>query len=231
MTIETTPLSDTLYAAPSGGEAQEPAKSQEPAKAEEPKAADAVETKEPAKEVEPKVEEPAKEGDKAKAEEPKADDKPKEAEPFKLELDEKLGVDEPTKSGIEGLINKARDPNSDIKKDVEGFVKSYKERQESAIIEAIDKQIGDWNEELRSDKEFGGVKFDENVKVVQKVVDRFGGKELKEELEKTGMGSNPKLVKALYNIGKIMSEDKVFRGGDEKPAPKALPDLLYNNSK
>ena len=73
----------------------------------------------------------------------------------------------------------------------------------------------------------GGTKFEDNCKIVQKVVEKFGGKELAEELERTGMGSNPQLVRAFHKIGTTMKSDEMFTGGAEKPQPKSLPDLIY----
>jgi hypothetical protein len=57
-----------------------------------------------------------------------------------------------------------------------------------------------------------GVDKDANIALVDKTVERFGGQELIEELEKLGLTRNPVSMQMFYNIGKAMSEAALVEG-------------------
>lgn len=61
-------------------------------------------------------------------------------------------------------------------------------------------------EELK--KEFGSA-FDNRIELAKRAVTNFGGQELKDYLNETGLGNDPKLVKIFANIGKALLEDSV----------------------
>lgn len=73
-------------------------------------------------------------------------------------------------------------------------------------------QQGKWQEATKSDAEFGGEKFDENLGLASKALDKFGTPELKEALVSTGAGNHPEFVRLLYRVGKAMGEDGVGAG-------------------
>lgn len=63
-------------------------------------------------------------------------------------------------------------------------------------------------ESLKTDKDFGGAKYDESMRHVQRAVAKYGDPELAKFLD-AGAGDNPALVKAWARIGKDLAEDKV----------------------
>jgi hypothetical protein len=72
-------------------------------------------------------------------------------------------------------------------------------RQESNVIE----------EKLREE---WGRAYDRNIAFAQRAVEALGGPGLKEELNKTGMGNNPKLIKTFAKAGKLLAEAQMISG-------------------
>ena len=56
---------------------------------------------------------------------------------------------------------------------------------EQKAIDAFDQLTNEWREAAKNDKEYGGDKFDENVKIAQAAVDKYGTSELKRSEEHT----------------------------------------------
>ena len=87
----------------------------------------------------------------------------------------------------------------------------------------------EWISQLKNDKEFGGANFEANVQVAQNAIEQFGGEELKQALDMSGMGNNPALVKMFAQVGRQISEAPVVDG--KAPTREAsLADVLYSNS-
>lgn len=88
--------------------------------------------------------------------------------------------------------------------------------------EAHAKMVESWVEQVKTDPEIGGDKFDENVAVARKALETFGTPELKDVLNATGLGNHPAVLKAFYKAGKAISEDG-FVPGQPKSATSADP--------
>lgn len=99
-------------------------------------------------------------------------------------------------------------------------------RANEAAREQIASQMQQWNESLRTDPDFGGAKFNENVAVAQKAVQAFGSPELTQVLNETGLGNHPALVKAFHQIGKAISEDR-FVQGNQSSGPRSAGQIMY----
>lgn len=70
-----------------------------------------------------------------------------------------------------------------------------------------------------------GSAFDENTTLVDRAIKQFGTPELQKELDDSGRGNSPALVKAFLAIGKAMAEDKFVTGG--AAGDKRKPGELY----
>lgn len=77
--------------------------------------------------------------------------------------------------------------------------------------------VESWVEQVKTDKEIGGDKLNENLAVARKAVDAFGTPELKDFLNATGLGNHPALIKAFYKAGKAISEDAFVKGTTKGP--------------
>jgi hypothetical protein len=87
---------------------------------------------------------------------------------------------------------------------------------------AIDKAITGWVDATKADKALGGEKLTENLAVAEKALAAFGTPELRKLLGNydakanpngTGLGNHPEVIRAFFNAGKAISEDKFVPGG------------------
>ena len=92
-------------------------------------------------------------------------------------------------------------------------------------LEDFDKQVDDWLNEAKADKEIGGDNFDQNIAIAGKAIEAFGDDTLKELLDKSGFGNHPSFIKAFYNAGKQLSEAPVLKGA-EAAAEMSLADAI-----
>lgn len=86
-----------------------------------------------------------------------------------------------------------------------------------------------WETDARSDKEFGGPQFDQNLATAKKAIDHFATPELRQMLDETGVGNHPELIRAFYRAGKMLEEAPVL-GTTSGGAKKSLAQALYGNS-
>lgn len=103
--------------------------------------------------------------------------------------------------------------------------------REQAIATYVEERSQQWLKEVENDKEIGGTALKQNVELAARVVDRFGDPELKAELNKTGFGNHPKLVRLLTRIGKAMQEDQLVQPGAVPAAGRSRESLYYPNHK
>lgn len=91
---------------------------------------------------------------------------------------------------------------------------------------AWQKQVTEWAETVKADKELGSV---ESIGNAQKAMDQFGTPELKQYLNDSGLGNHPELFRIFSRIGKAMSEDGFVGGSGENARSSA--DILFDKSK
>lgn len=96
-------------------------------------------------------------------------------------------------------------------------------------VEQHAKLVESWVETVKTDKDIGGDKLDENLAVARKALEAFGTPELRDVLNATGFGNHPEIIKAFFKAGKAISEDGMVRGsaktGDSDPAKKLFPNM------
>jgi len=201
-------------AAPAGAE---PAPASDPAPAPASDPAPEGKPADPAKE--PEVDNA---GEKDKAKEPeKKDEKPVVPEKYEFKAPE----------GVEQLDPQALAVFEPIAKELglsqeqaQKLVDIYPQIQQQQA-ELWSKQVTDWGEQVKADKEIGGDKLTASVGQAQKALDQFGTPALREYLHTSGLGNHPELVRAFAKVGKMMSEDKIImpnQGGQRSAA-----DILY----
>lgn len=94
--------------------------------------------------------------------------------------------------------------------------------------EAHAQLVETWTEQVKTDKDIGGDKLDENLGVARKAIDTFGSPELKALLNSTGLGNHPEVVKLAFKVGKAISEDR-FVTGSPKGAETDMAKKLFPN--
>jgi hypothetical protein len=66
-------------------------------------------------------------------------------------------------------------------------------------------------ESIKELKNDFGLAYDQKVESARRAVTEFGGQELKDVLDQTGLGNNPTIVKAFAQVGEYLSEDKLVK--------------------
>lgn len=87
-----------------------------------------------------------------------------------------------------------------------------------AQLAVVDARNAEWERTARADKEFGGEKFEENIAVAKRALERFGSPELGKYLAETGLGNHPELIRLCWKAGRLLGEDPQpdDRGGGPK---------------
>lgn len=107
-----------------------------------------------------------------------------------------------------------------------GLAKKYGMNQENATsllkdaaqilnrldTETVTRQIDEWIDQSRNDREFGGTALNANLAIAKKALDTYGTPEIRQLLEATGLGNNPELIRFFYRVGKTLAEDGVVTG-------------------
>jgi len=98
-------------------------------------------------------------------------------------------------------------------------------------VDAFNQLMNDWSEQSKNDKEFGGDSFNENVKIAQTAVNKFGTPELKQLLEEHGVGNHPEVIRFMYKVGKLTQEDVPGNTGQQSSPAMDRVSALYPNDR
>jgi len=104
-------------------------------------------------------------------------------------------------------------------------------KEYQTAIQAQHKQkIEQWGNDTRIDKEIGGDKFNENVALSHGIIEKFATPQLKEELNNTGFGNHPEVVRLFSKVAKElnMMNDKLIQAGSPAAPTKQSKDVLYD---
>jgi len=168
------------------------------------------------------------------AEAKSAEEKPKPEVPESYEFPEDLGLTEEDKAKYTELLKK-HGATQEAANDLIEHIKQQAKAVQEAGVKAWYDQVKKWGEEAEKHKEYGGPKFEENLKtVILPVLNKFGDEQLIQELDQTGFGNNPRLLAFLYRVGKeIGVEAKFVEGrqgsGDEENILKTLYPTMFKD--
>ncbi len=191
----------------------------------------AVEQKPVSAEVKPAEARPA---ETKPVEQKSAEEKPKPEIPESYEFPEDLGLTEEDKAKYTELLKK-HGATQEAANDLIEHIKQQAKAVQEAGVKAWYDQVKKWGEEAEKHKEYGGPKFEENLKtVILPVLNKFGDEQLIQELDQTGFGNNPRLLAFLYRVGKeIGVEAKFVEGrqgsGDEENILKTLYPTMFKD--
>ncbi|KFB89620.1 peptidase [Serratia grimesii] len=164
----------------------------------------------------------AEKAEKETADKLKKDDKPAAPEKYEFAAPEGQELDANALSVFEPIAKELGLTQAQAQK----LVDIYPQIQQQQA-EAWSKQIAEWGEQVKADKEIGGDKFNASVGAAQRALDQFGNPELREYLNASGLGNHPALVRFCAKVGKSMAEDSFVvpnQGGQRSAA-----DILYGN--
>jgi hypothetical protein len=91
-----------------------------------------------------------------------------------------------------------------------------------------------WLTAVQTDKELGGEKLSETIKLSKLAMDKFAPGEthpFRQHLNETGLGNHPDVVRTMVMIGKAMAEDKPLGGLTAPEGKKTLAERMYPDLK
>jgi hypothetical protein len=96
-------------------------------------------------------------------------------------------------------------------------------------IDDFNQLKSDWRDLSKNDGEFGGDKFDENVKIAQSAISKYGTSELKQLLEDHGVGNHPEVIRFMVRVGQTLKEDVPGSTGGTPTKAEDAVSILYPN--
>ncbi len=146
------------------------------------------------------------EGQEPEGKEPEGKE-PESKEPVDYKFPENFTEDLMSKDEATELLKKhnaSQEALDDLVPVISKVAEKMKEQSEKMWRE----QVSKWAEESANDKDFGGDKYDENIKtVIRPVIDKWGSPELVDILDQTGMAEHPAIMRFLFRIGQDVSKD------------------------
>lgn len=142
---------------------------------------------------------------------------------YEFKMPEGIDLDEDSANEFKAIAKELKLP-----KDAAQKVVDLAAKREQARADAFVKQVKDWGEAVKADKELG---TPENLAACRKTIETFGTPELRTMLETSGMGNHPEVVRFVTAISKVLSEDKFIAGRDGGNAqPRSLEERLYGKT-
>lgn len=96
-------------------------------------------------------------------------------------------------------------------------------------VDDFNQLMSDWQTQSKTDKEFGGDKYDENVKIARSAVNKYGTPELKQLLEDHGVGNHPEVIRFMVRVGHTLKEDVPGSVGGANSKAADRVSILYPN--
>lgn len=154
---------------------------------------------------------------------PKAQE-PQVPESYDLQMPEGIELDKAAAEEFTAIAKELKLDQSSAQK-----LADIAAKQQQRQVEAHAKLVESWVEQVKTDKEIGGDKLEENLGIARKALDTFGTPELKDVLNASGLGNHPEVIKAFLKAGKAISEDRFVtgaaKGNDTDPAKKLFPNM------
>lgn len=157
------------------------------------------------------------------------DGKPQGApEKYDLKVPDGMTLDEAALAEFDPIARELNLSNEQAQKLADVYSKRMAEvaqKQQESWKETTAK----WVDDVKADKEIGGQNLDTSVRHAQAALTKFGTPELRAQMDATGMGNHPELVRVFARIGKAMAEDSFVQssrdGAQADPAKKMFPSM------
>lgn len=131
---------------------------------------------------------------------------------YKFDVPEGVKLDEESVSEFRKFAFENKIPTELANKLIGFNLQIQKKATERAISEFNQKVDNGRKESERVLKGEWTTNYDQNVALAQRVANKYLPENIKKYLNDSGFGDNPELVKAFYEIGKVLSEDTLAVG-------------------
>lgn len=127
---------------------------------------------------------------------------------YEFEVPEGVEADAEVLEEFKGLARDLKLSQEDAQKLADLSAKVEVKRQEAFKAQQVQ-----WIDAAKTDKEFGGEQFAENLAVAKRALDAFAPPEMRQLLTDSGLGNHPEVIRCFVRIGKQISEDGTFPAG------------------
>lgn len=104
------------------------------------------------------------------------------------------------------------------------FEAQASQEKEAQTLAAQREQIRQWANETKAQY---GAGLETEITFALRAADAFGGPELRNLLEETGLGNHPVMIRTLSGIGRAISEEACPGGKPSAPQDKTFSEALY----
>jgi len=157
-------------------------------------------------------------------------------ETYTFEPPEGLELDAETKGKIEAFADQAREMGLSQKQYqslIEYDINRAQQLNEAAV-ESWNGRVEDWRKSAKADKEIGGEKFAENLKVAESAIKQFGDADLRALLKSPSpenpnglaIGNHPAVLRFLNRVGKAIADPGLLQG-DAAPQTEGTLKRMY----
>lgn len=157
-------------------------------------------------------------------------------ETYAFEPPEGLDLDDETKGRIEAFADTAREMGL-TQKQYQSLIEYDLNRAQQlndVAVESWDRQVEGWRKSAKADKEIGGEKFAENLKVAESAIKQFGDPDLRALLKSPSpenpnglaIGNHPAVLRFLNRVGKAIADPKLLQG-DAAPQTEGTLKRMY----
>lgn len=157
-------------------------------------------------------------------------------EKYAFEPPEGLDLDDETKGRIEAFADTAREmglTQTQYQSLIEYDLNRAQQLNDVAV-ESWDRQVESWRKSAKADKEIGGEKFAENLKVAESAIKQFGDPDLRALLKSPSpenpnglaIGNHPAVLRFLNRVGKAIADPTLLQG-DAAPQTEGTLKRMY----
>jgi len=157
-------------------------------------------------------------------------------ETYTFEPPEGLELDDETKGRIDAFADTAREMGL-TQKQYQSLIEydiNRAQQLNDVAVESWDRQVEDWRKSAKADKEIGGEKFAENLKVAESAIKQFGDPDLRALLKSPSpenpsglaISNHPAVLRFLNRVGKAIADPGLLQG-DAAPQTEGTLKRMY----
>ena len=155
---------------------------------------------------------------------------------YAFEPPEGRDLDDETKGRIDAFADTARDMGltQDQYQALIEYDINRAQQLNDVAVESWDRQVDGWRQSAKADKEIGGEKFAENLKVAENALKQFGDPDLRalfkspspENPGGLAVGNHPAMLRFLNRVGKAIADPALLQG-DAAPQTEGTLKRMY----
>lgn len=147
-------------------------------------------------------------------------------EKYELKLGETNLVDSSYLETFQNYAKEAKLSNDQAQQilDREVYAMSEYVKKQEIEFEGIKNK---WVEAAKTDPEIGGDSFNQSVELAQRALEKFATPQFINELNTSGYGNHPELVRIFSRIGKSFADDKIVSANTNTGNKKSYEEIFY----